>query len=330
MNKIKLLTLLSLICFTSTNAQDTLMFKSKGNPVIRHKFTSDPSALVYKDTLYIYASQDNTEGSFAENDPQNWLVFSSADLQIWTEHPIPLTKESFKWAAHEEQAWASHVVEKNGKFYWYACIGNGYNKSIGVAVADHPAGPYVDAIKKPLITGGMTSSPKKWGDVDPMVFIDDDGQAYLFWGGGQCFYAKLKDNMTELDGEIEQIDLPSFHTSPWVHKHDDWYYLSYGYGVPTMTAYHRSKSITGPWEDCGLLNRRVQNSVTNQHAIIEFKNDWLFIYHNGAIPFIGGDLKRSVCIDRLYYKEDGTIEKIKMTKEGVCNTPEEKDLMKNI
>lgn len=317
----------------SVNAQETKTFKAKGNPIIRDKFTSDPAAMVHNDVLYIYASQDNSEGNPRDNDPQNWVVFSSSDLQTWTEYPVPLEKESFKWATHQEQAWASHVVEKDGKFYWYATLGDPRqrHKRIGVAVSDKPEGPFVDAIGRPLISGEMTSSPTKWGDVDPMVFIDDDGQAYLFWGGGQCFYAKLKDNMIELDGEIKNINLPFFHTSPWVHKNGDWYYLSYGYGVPTMTSYSRSKSINGPWEDCGLVNRRVVNCVTNQHAIVKFKEDWLFIYHNGAIPFIGGENRRSVCIDRLFYNEDGTMQKIKMTSKGVSDVSDNpEDGMKSI
>lgn len=137
----------------------------------------------------------------------------------WTEHPVPLWATDFSWVKGE--AWPSHVVQKGGKFYWYATVEHATipGKAIGVAVADNPAGPFKDALGKALITNDMTTDIGiHWDDIDPAVFIDDDGQAYLFWGNTQLRYAKLKENMVELDGPMKNIGLSYFTEAAYVHK----------------------------------------------------------------------------------------------------------------
>ena len=124
--------------------------------------------------------------------------------------------------------------------------------------------------------------------------------------------------MIELDGAIKTIDLPNFTEAPWVHKHGDWYYLSYAYQFPEKIAYAMSKSINGPWQFKGILNEVAGNSNTNHQAIIDFKGRSYFIYHNGSIPTEGSSFRRSVCIDELHYNKDGTIKRIVMTSEGVA------------
>jgi beta-xylosidase len=171
---------------------------------------------------------------------------------------------------------------------------------------------------KALITNDMTKfTDISWDDIDPTVYIDNDGQAYLFWGNTACHYAKLKDNMVELDGPIQHIDLPNYTEAPWIHKHKDWYYLSYAYQFPEKIAYAMSKSITGPWEYKGILNELAGNSNTNHQSIIDFKGQSYFIYHNGAIQPHGGSFRRSVCVDKLYYNKDGTMKRVVMTSEGI-------------
>jgi len=171
---------------------------------------------------------------------------------------------------------------------------------------------------KALITNDMTTKTKiSWDDIDPTVMIDDDGQAYLFWGNTVCNYVKLKENMIEFDGPIQTIDLPNFTEAPWIHKRKDWYYLSYAYQFPEKIAYAMSKSITGPWEYKGILNEVAGNSNTNHQSIIEFKGVPYFIYHNGSIPTHGGSFRRSVCVNRLYYNPDGSMKRVIMTSEGI-------------
>lgn len=288
------------------------------NPIITDKYTADAAALVYNDTVYLYTGHDEAPNDFNFYKMNEWLVYSSTDMVNWKEHPVPLKALDFEWAKGD--AWAAQVIERNGKFYWYVTVEHGtiHGKSIGVAVSDSPTGPFKDALGKALITNDMTTQTNiSWDDIDPTVWIDDDGQAYLFWGNTVCHYAKLNENMLELDGEIQTIDLPNYTEAPWIHKKGDWYYLSYAYQFPERIAYAMSKSITGPWEFKGILNEVAGNSNTNHQAIIEFKGKDYFIYHNGVIPTHGGSFRRSVCIDRLYYNEDGTMNRVIMTSEGI-------------
>lgn len=288
------------------------------NPIITDKYTADPAAMVYNDTVYLYAGRDEcpTERNFYEM--HEWLVYSSTDMVNWTEHPVPLKVSDFKWAA--DDAWAAQVIEKGGKFYWYITTTHAtiHGKAIGVAVSDSPIGPFKDALGKALITNDMTTeTPISWDDIDPTVWIDDNGQAYLYWGNTKCYWAKLKDNMIELDGPIHTVDLPNYTEAPWIHKHGDNYYLSYAYQFPEKTAYAMSKSIEGPWEFKGILNELAGNCNTNHQAIIDYKGKTYFIYHNGGIQPNGQSFRRSVCIDELHYNADGTIKRIIMTSEGV-------------
>ena len=288
------------------------------NPIITDKYTGDPAALVYKDKVYLYAGHDEAPNDFNFYKMNEWVVYSSSDMKKWESHPVPLKVTDFKWA--KSDAWASQVIEKNGKFYWYVTVEHGTipGKSIGVAVADNPLGPFKDALGKALITNDMTKfSDISWDDIDPTVFIDTDGQAYLFWGNTACHYAKLKENMTEIDGEIHHIKLPNFTEAPWIHKHNGWYYLSYAYEFPEKIAYAMSKSITGPWEFKGILNELAGNSNTNHQSIIDFKGQSYFIYHNGASIPHGGSFRRSVCVDKLFYNKDGTMKRVVMTSEGI-------------
>ena len=300
-------------------AQADTTFMAKGNPVVTYKYLGDPAALVHDGTLYIYAGHDECPTPQQYYLMNKWCILSTKDMKTFTEHSYKMQAKSFAWAKGE--AWASQVIERNGKFYWYVTVEHKDipGKSIGVAVADSPVGPFKDARGSALVTNDMTTEYTKigWDDIDPTVFIDDDGQAYLIWGNTQCYYAKLKENMTELDGPIVPVDLPRFTEAPWIHKRGEWYYLSYASEFPEKICYAMSKSITGPWEYKGILNELAGNSNTNHQAIIEFNDEWYFIYHNGAINPHGCGFRRSVCIDRLYYNPDGTMQRIIMTTEGV-------------
>ena len=290
-----------------------------GNPVIKDKYTADPAALVHNGTVYLYTGHDEAPAPEQRYVMHEWLCYSSTDMVTWKEHPSPLNVKAFAWA--KDDAWASQVVERGGKFYWYAAVEHGSipGKAIGVAVSDSPTGPFVDARGSALVTNNQTESKIFWDDIDPTVFVDKkSGQAYLYWGNSHCYWAKLKANMTEFDGEIHQVtNLPNFTEAPWVHEHNDWYYLSYAYQFPEKIAYAMSRSIEGPWVFKGLLNEVAGNSNTNHQAIIDFKGKSYFIYHNGSIQTAGGSFRRSVCIDYLYYNPDGTLKRVVMTTEGV-------------
>jgi len=311
-------------------AVSAVLSAKAANPIITDEFTADPAPLVYKNKVYLYVGQDDGDGRWY-NLPR-WRVYSSSDLVDWKDEGSPLEPTDFEWAKAE--AWAGHTIEKNGKFYWFiTCEQSVGGKAIGVAVSSSPTGPFKDAIGEALITPDMTSKRDNhaWEDIDPAVFTDDDGVSYLFWGNRNCYWAKLKDNMIELDGPIHVIPDDElgdrFTEAPWVHKRGDTYYLSYAYGFPEKIAYSTSKSIRGPWKYQGLLAEGAQNSNTIHQGIINFKGKDYFFYHSGMIQHDQGAGKgknggtsflRSVCIDYLYYNEDGTMKRVIQTSEGVA------------
>jgi hypothetical protein len=196
---------------------------AQGNPLITHKYTADAAAMVHEDTLWIFTGEDAAGGQ-NRYIMHNWCVFSTTDMKHYKEHPIPLYGADFKWSSR--QAYAAHVVERKGKFYFYVSTNA---TGIGVAVAERPQGPYKDALGKPLLTNAdCFASTHSWACIDPAVFIDDDGQAWIFWGNRECYYAKLKENMIELDGPVKQVKFEgfSFTEAPWIHKKDGNYYLT--------------------------------------------------------------------------------------------------------
>lgn len=292
------------------------------NPAIMDPLTADPAAMVYKGTVYLYTGHDEAAEKHHGYIMNKWLCFSSTDMVNWKQHPSPLAFTDFTWA--EKNAWAGQVIERNGKFYWYVPMSHKtiHGFAIGVAVSDSPTGPFKDARGSAIITNDMTTDVKiSWDDIDPSVFIDDDGQAYLFWGNQRCRYIKLKENMIETEGPIVTIDLPKYTEAPWVHKHGNLYYLSYAYDFPEKTAYATAEKITGPWTFRGVIQELAGNCNTNHQAIIDYKGRSYFIYHNGGTA-LGGSFRRSVCIDYLNYNPDGTIQHIVPTSEGVAPAKE--------
>ena len=301
-------------------------FIAEGNPIITDKFTADPAPMVHDGTLYLYVGhdeyyegQDSASGG-KEFNITEWLCYSTTDMKTWTDHGSVLKPTDFKWAVGE--AWASQVVEKKGKFYYYTTVQAGepfVGKAVGVAVSDSPTGPFVDAIGAPLVHDKMTDNGVRgwWNDIDPTVLIDGD-DAWLCWGNGTCFLAKLKPNMVELDGEIKVIDLPKYVEGPWLHKHNDIYYLTYaGMGAGRENiAYATATSMEGPWIYQGELTGMAENSFTIHPGIAEYNGQWYLFYHNAVLTIDGikGTIgRRSVCVDKLYYNEDGTMKYVEQT-----------------
>lgn len=302
-------------------------FQVEGNPIITDNFTADPAPMVHDGTLYLYVGHDEYyEGQDAasggkEFNITEWLCYSTTDMKTWTDHGSVLKPTDFKWAVGE--AWASQVVEKDGKFYYYTTVqaGEPYTgKAVGVAVGNSPTGPFVDAIGAPLVHDKMTDNGERgwWNDIDPTVLIDGE-EAWLCWGNGTCFLAKLKSNMIELDGEIKVLDLPKYVEGPWLHKHNGLYYLTYagmGEGRENI-AYATATSMEGPWTYQGELTGMAENSFTIHPGIIDYQGQWYLFYHNAVLTLNGiqGTIgRRSVCVDKLYYNEDGTMKYVEQTR----------------
>jgi beta-xylosidase len=310
-------------------------FRNTGNPLVKDKFTADPAPLVCDGTLYLYVGHDeyyegqDTAGGGKEFNITEWLCYSTKDMQTWTDHGSVLKPTDFKWGVGE--SWAAQVVEKDGKFYYYvtALAGEPYNsRVVGVAVSDSPTGPFTDPLGKPLVSDDMTDNGPRgwWNDIDPTALIDDNGQAWLCWGNGTCFLAKLKPNMIELDGEIQVINMPRYVEGPWLSKRDGTYYLTYasfGKGKENI-AYATAPSMEGPWTPKGELTGTAENSFTIHPGIAEFKGKWYLFYHNATLTLDGhkGAIgRRSVCVDELHYNSDGTMQHVEQTQQGV-STPQ--------
>ena len=245
-------------------------FESTGNPIIRDKHTADPSVLVEGDTLWLFAGHD-AEGNQKNYIMRDWLLYSTTDLHHWTEYPSPLRIDEFTWAV-SKQAYAGHPVKRNGKYYFYVSTNW---CGIGVAVADNIKGPYRDALGKPLLTtADCFDSKHSWACIDPAIFIDDDNTPYIVWGNRECYIARLKDSMTEIDGGIHRIAIDPSHPfteAPWMHKKDGRYYLTYASDWPEKIAYAVADHPFGPYTSKGIISEIAGNSNTTHPAIVEFK-----------------------------------------------------------
>jgi len=288
------------------------------NPIITHIYTADPSARVFNDTLYVYPSHDRDKAVWW--DMVDWHVFSTTDMKNFTDHGPVLSLSDISWA--EKYAWAPDCVHKNGKYYFYFPTDQ---SKIGVAVSHKPYGPFKEALGKPLLSKDTPGVIANRDFIDPAVFIDDDGTAYLFVGQLHVNAVILNEDMISFRGAVKIIEgVDDFFEAVWVHKYQGYYYMSYsGRG---KILYAMSDNVLGPYEYKGEILDEV-NSGTNHHSIVEYKGQWYLFYHNAdlALKNIPPDSeehkyiqwRRSVCVDYLYYNPDGTIQKVKPTKRGV-------------
>lgn len=293
---------------------------SAQNPIVQTTYTADPAPMVYNDKMYLYTSHDEENSTwFVMND---WKLYTTEDMINWTDHGVVASYKTFHWAKGD--AWAIQVVERDGKFYLYAPITSAVNNrpAIGVAVSDSPYGPFYDALGQPLLQ-------TKEGDIDPTVFVDDDGQAYLYWGNPYLYQAKLNDDMISLNGEITEVPMISdafgtregnvekrptlYEEAPWLYKRKGLYYLLWGGGpIPEHLGYSTSEAPTGPWKYGGTLMPTEGRSFTNHPGIADFKGKTYLFYHNGALPG-GSGFTRSVAVEEVVFTEDGGIKPLTMT-----------------
>jgi hypothetical protein len=299
----------------------TVMTCFADNPIVQTIYTADPAPMVYNGRVYVYTTHDEdvtVNNFFTMND---WRCYSSTDMVNWTDHGKVLSYTDFSWAKGD--AWAGQCIYRNGKFYFYVPINqkNGGN-AIGVAVSDSPTGPFKDAIGRPLAAG--------YGYIDPTVYIDSDGQAYLYWGNPNLWYVKLNQDMISYSGNINQITLTtasfgvrsntdrptSYEEGPWFYKRNNLYYMIFTGGpISEHIAYSTSTGPTGPWTYRGKIMPTQGGSFTNHSGVVDFNGNSYFFYHNGALPG-GGGFKRSVCVEKFTYNADGTIPTINMTTTG--------------
>ena len=272
------------------------------NPILPD-FHADPSARVFDGKLYVYPSHDLPD--MQGWNMVDWHVFSTDDMETWTDHGVIFSLEDISWA--DKEAWAPDCIGRNGKYYFYFPAGG----QIGVAVSDSPTGPFKDALGEPLVRKKEAGIRYM---IDPNIFIDDDGQAYLYVGGArELGVVKLKADMITRDGEIQRVEMPKFYEGIWVHKHDGHYYASYPTRLggrdsrANVMLYSMAESPLGPWECKGQL---IDNNSHNVHgSITEFKGQSYLFYHiEGPSHW-----ERRTCVEPLFYNEDGTIKPMQMS-----------------
>ncbi len=275
------------------------------NPIVQTSYTADPAPMVYEGTLYLYTSHDEdvtVSNFYTMND---WHLYSTVDMVNWTDRGTPASLKTFSWST--DNAWAPQAVPRNGKIYLYVPINNNTGAKIGVAVADNPIGPFKDPIGKALAQSGSMA-------IDPTVFIDDDGQAYLYWGNGNLRMVRLNSDMTSTSGNVtSNIAMQGFTEGPWFYKRGSLYYLVYA-GSGERISYATSNAPAGPWTYKGDVFGP-PSIATNHPGVVDYKGHSYFFYHNGALPG-GGSFKRSVCVEEFTYGSDGSIPKLTMTTKG--------------
>lgn len=314
-----LLTAIILALFEPSFAQNPINFGSN----IR---TADPSAHVWNDgRIYVYVSHDEEcQEDFWMKD---WYVFSSEDLENWTNHGPILSVDNLTWA--DDFAWAPDCAYKNGKYYFCFPAGTGFKDrvnpekstkwmGIGIAVSDSPTGPFVDAIGAPLWREPYAN--------DPCLFIDDDGKAYLYFhGGGDYLVAEMSDDLLSIKDGFIKMDMGGYEPKmegPWVFKRNNMYYFTMPEDNRIIT-YYTASTPTGPWEYKGIIMAQEHES-NNHHSIVEYKGQWILFYHRWIDT--GTSCKnikrqRHTCAEYLFFNEDGTIREVKRSDNGLAAKP---------
>lgn len=294
-------------------------------PIVSHRYLADPGALVYKGRVYLYCSNDDENPG---DDKSGYMMksivcVSSSDLKNWTDHGVVFeVPKNCKWAF---RSWAPSPVERDGKFFLY--FGNSGN-GIGVATSDNPLGPFVDPIGKPLVensTPGVQPAEHMWL-FDPMTFIDDDGQAYMYFGGNgdnNVRVIKLNKDMISVDGPAIPLTAQNFFEASWMHKNNGIYYLSYSSNprAEMRIDYMKSTSPTSGFTYGGIVSiQPPQNDNNNHQAIFQLNGEWYEAYHNRVVAReakVAPTYRRNLCLDMFKHNADGTIEVMKNTVDGL-------------
>ena len=304
-------------------------------PLFQTKYTADPSPLVVGDTLFLYTSHDASPEDIPDENEKSsagffmydWLLWSTTDMVNWTEHGAVASLKDFPWRSRENGAWAIQTVERNGKYYLYAPL---HGHGIGVLVADSPYGPFKDPLGKPLVW-----DQSNWYDIDPSVYTDDDGQAYMYWGNPHTFWAKLNPDMTsiKIDAAVPEASasgaaasgvsasgvtklphIPNYQEGPWFYKRNGHYYLGFASTCcPEALGYAMSDKPTGPWEWKGYIMKPTQRDRGNHPGICDYQGHSYVFGQNYDLMHLDTYVhheRRSVSATEITYNADGTIQEV--------------------
>ena len=284
-------------------------------PLFQTKYTADPSPLVVGDTLFLYTSHDASPEDIPDENEKSsagffmydWLLWSTTDMVNWTEHGAVASLKDFPWRSRENGAWAIQTVERNGKYYLYAPL---HGHGIGVLESDSPYGPFKDPLGKPLVW-----DQSNWFDIDPSVYTDDDGQAYMYWGNPHTFWAKLGNDMTSLTSSVTKLPhIPNYQEGPWFYKRNGHYYLGFASTCcPEALGYAMSDSPTGPWEWKGYIMKPTPRDRGNHPGICDYKGHSYVFGQNYDLMHLETfehHERRSVSATEITYNADGTIQEV--------------------
>ncbi|WP_205704187.1 family 43 glycosylhydrolase [Hymenobacter sp. UV11] len=265
--------------------------------------TADPHLAAFGNTFYLYPTTDGIEGWGAKS----FTAWSSKDLVTWKNEGVILDlPRDLTWA--NRNAWAPAMATKNGKYYFYYSAA----QSVGVAVGPTPLGPFKDPLGKPLVAKDAYHGQA----IDPMVLVDDDGSAYLYWGQGQCHVVKLNPDLTSYDpAAVVEFKPVGYNEGPFVFKRQGKYYLmwsEYDTRDPRYSvAYATARSPLGPWVKASgppVLHGRgvVQGAGHHSVAQVPGTNQWAIAYHRFRIPG-GTGYNRETCLSPMRFDAQGNI-----------------------
>ena len=257
---------------------------------------------------------------------REYRLYTTTDMVNWTDCGAPLRTSDFKWSPVD--ASAAQCIERDGKFYWYISSQNKIQSGFinwCSCCRKYPTVLLKYALGKDF--GNQQYDYRRQttlgSDLDPTVFIDSNKQAYLYWGNGVCYQAKLNKDMISLNGPITALDIKDktaffgkFTEAPWVYKRNNLYYMIYAAEFPESIHYSTGQTAEGPWKAEGVVMPLEKGSNTNHPGIIDYKGNSYFFYHNDALPE-GHSYCRSVCVEQFTYNPDGTIPQLHMTDEGI-------------
>ena len=291
------------------------------NPIASHRTAADPNPFIHDGRLYVIASND--ENNTVGYSIVNYLLFSTTDMKNWLDHGIVFqVPRDASWA---QRAFAPAAISRNGRIYLYFPDGG---SSIGVAVANSPEGPFVDPLGRALITHSTPGASVPWL-FDPAVFVADDGNEYIYFGGGphdanppagqNLRVMRLGDNMTSVLGTASMIAAPLSFEASFMHKHNGIYYFTYSTNFqegsaridyltsdnPVTGFVHRGTVLDNP-AIVGVGNINTWNN--NHHGIIEYEGVWYIFYHDRRVS--NSTYRRNLAVEILHHNADGSIRRI--------------------
>ena len=290
--------------------------KNLNLPILQTHYTADPSPLVIGDTLFLYVSHDSHADEIMDARERNsagffmydWLLYSTTDMVNWTDHGPVASLRDFSWRGRDNGAWAVQCVERNGKYYLYCPL---HGHGIGVLVADSPYGPFKDPLGKPLVW-----QREHWDDIDPTVYIDKEGQAWMYWGNPNTYYVRLGKDMISTEGDIVKLDyhIDHYQEGPWLYERNNHWYLAYASTCcPEGIGYAMSNSPQGPWQCKGYLMAPTPRDRGNHPGIADFKGKtYLFGQDYDLLHFETKNHfeRRSVSVAEMTYNADGTVNEV--------------------